>query len=132
MLKEIFALMCLISFVSCQNSFTGSPQTVSAGELTNQYEKSNTNVRTMYNGKEIRVRGYAKNKAKLPAAGEHEGLIQLEEKGGASRRQVNCWFTKSDAGEFEQVKGEQYLTVRGVFNGEISTELKFCKLVKVE
>lgn len=125
-------LMGLISLMSCQNSLSGSPQTVSAGELTSQYEKSNVNIRTMYNGKEIRVRGYAKDKAKPPRDGEHEGLIQLEEKGGASRRQVNCWFSKNDAAEFEQIKGDQYVTVKGIFNGEISTELKFCKLVKVE
>lgn len=117
---------------ACQNNSSDSPQTVSAGDLTKQYEKSNASDRNMYNGKEIIVRGYARRAAAMPKDSDNEGQLSLEEKGGASVRQVTCWFSRKEAAKFEQIKGDQYVTVKGVFNGEMGAELKFCKLVKVE
>ncbi|HVF46553.1 MAG TPA: hypothetical protein VNA17_03205 [Pyrinomonadaceae bacterium] len=33
---------------------------------------------------------------------------------------------------FSKIKGGQYVTVRGVFSGEIGATLKFCNLVEIE
>ena len=43
-----------------------------------------------------------------------------------------CWFSKDHAEQFSKLKGWQYITVKGVFNGEVGAELKFCKLVGIE
>ena len=39
---------------------------------------------------------------------------------------------KEQTAEFSKIKGGQYMTVKGIFNGEARADLKFCKLVKVE
>ena len=56
----------------------------------------------------------------------------LEESEIKQPRHVACWFSKDQSEQFSQVRGNQYLTVKGVFNGEADAELKFCKLVGIE
>ncbi len=109
---------------------------VSAGELTKEYEKSKESVRSKYDGKEIVVRGYAmftatmvERDSLMTEAGG--GLISLTEKDLDSEL-VKCWFGKADAPEFSKIKGDQFVTVKGIFSGDRGTELKFCKLVKIE
>lgn len=68
----------------------------------------------------------------MPGRDEYEGLITVEEKDGDGVSQILCWFSQKEAAEFSRVRGDQYVTVKGVFNGELGTELKFCKLVKIE
>ena len=63
--------------------------------------------------------------------GDDQGSVQLEEKDQPTRKVV-CWFSKDHAEQFSKLKGGQYITVKGVFNGEADAELKFCKLVKIE
>jgi hypothetical protein len=132
MSKKIFALMVLTISTACHRDLSNSQQPLSAGDLTKQYDISKTNVRSMYNGKEIVVRGYVTGTAAMPNVGDNEGQIALDEKGTVSVRQVTCWFSKNDAAEFSKIKGDQYVTVKGVFNGELGAELKFCKLIKIE
>ena len=86
-------------------------------------------MRGKYDGKEIIVRGYTSTTATLPRAGDDQGSVLLEEKGHESGRQVACWFSKEQTAEFSKIKGGQYVTVKGVFNGEAGAELKFCKLI---
>ena len=100
--------------------------------LVEAYEQSSVAVRTRYDGKEITVRGYAALAAVMPEAGSDQGSVQLEDKGLKSTRRVVCWFSREQSETFSKVKGEQYITVRGVFNGEGGADLKFCKLVGVE
>jgi len=68
----------------------------------------------------------------MPQPDADQGLVLLQEKESQSVSKVICWFSREQATEFSKIKGDQYLTVRGIFNGERGVELKFCKLVKVE
>ena len=105
---------------------------VSARNLAEEYKHSSTAVRTQYDGKEITVRGYVGVAAVMPQVGSDQGSIQLADRELQSDRRVVCWFSKEQREIFSQVKGAQYITVRGVFNGESGADLKFCKLVGVE
>jgi len=68
----------------------------------------------------------------MPQPDVDQGSVSLEEKENQSVSKVVCWFSREQTTEFAKIKGGQYLTVRGVFNGERGVELRFCKLVKVE
>ena len=89
-------------------------------------------MRSKYDGKEITVRGYTLVAATMPQPGADQGSVLLEDKEIKPQRQVACWFSKDQIDQFSQIKGGQYVTVRGVFNGEAGAELKFCKLVSIE
>ena len=128
----IFILLNVAILTACQSASSGSQQPVSARTLAEEYEQSSAAVRSKYDGKEIIVSGYAMIAAKLPQSGDDQGSVLLEEKGRNTSRQVACWFSKDQAEQFSKIKGEQYITVRGIFNGEAGAELKFCKLVKIE
>lgn len=132
MWKSLFALLGLTLVTACQSASSGAPKPVSAGNLTEEYERSSAGVRSKYDGKEITVRGYALFAAKMPQPGDDQGSVSLEEKGRDPVRQVTCWFSREQAGEFSKINGGQYVTVKGIFNGEAGAELKFCKLVKIE
>jgi putative nucleic acid binding protein len=110
----------------------GSTKPLSAGALSEDYEKSSAEVRRKYDGKEIVVMGYTAATPTLPQPGEDQGFVFLTEKGRSFKLQVTCWFSRDQAGEFSKVKADQYLTVKGVFNGEAGPELRFCKLVKIK
>lgn len=132
MWQSILVWLSVTMLAACQSASSGGPKPVSAGNLTKEYERSSAGVRSKYDGKEITVRGYALFAAKMPQPGDDQGSVSLEEKGRGPVRQVTCWFSKEQAGEFAKIKGSQYATVKGIFNGEAGAELKFCKLVKVE
>ena len=130
-MTSILILLGLTMLTACQSASSGVPMPISAGNLTEEYERAGNGVRGKYDGKEITVRGYTPVGATLPRAGE-EGSVALQEKGRDPDRPVTCWFSKEQATEFAKIKGGQYLTVKGVFNGEVGADLKFCKLVQVE
>jgi hypothetical protein len=130
--KSIFVLLSLTMLTACQNASSRSQEPLSAGSLAEEYERSNASVRSKYDGKEIIVRGYTITVATMPHEGHDQGSVWLEEKGRNAARQVACWFSRDQAEQFSQIKGEQYITVKGIFNGEAGADLKFCKLVKVE
>jgi tRNA_anti-like len=121
-----------ISWTGCQRAALGSREAISAESLIEEYEKSSAAVRSNYDGKEITVRGYAVIAAKMPQPGDDQGSVLLEEQERRLARRVACWFSKDHSEQFSKIKGEQYLTVRGIFNGEAGPDLKFCKLVKIE
>ena len=126
----ILIIAAFVIMTACQRGMFNS--TLSVGELTKEYEKSSKAVRSKYDGKEITVRGYSLIGATLPRDDDDAGLISLDEKDGDPLLSVTCWFRQPDATEFAKIKGEQFVTVKGIFDGEITTDLKFCKLVKVE
>ena len=131
-MKSILVLLSLAMLSACQSASSGAPKPVSAGKLTAEYQESSAGVRSKYDGKEITVRGYTLIAATMPRPDDDQGSVLLEEKGRDQGRPVACWFSKEEAAEFSKIKGGQYVTVKGVFNGEVGAELKFCKLVKVE
>ncbi len=127
-----FVLLSLLILTACQPVSSRSPETLSAGSLAEEYERSNAAVRSKYDGKEIIVRGYTLNVATMPREGHDQGSVWLEEKGRNASRQVACWFSRDQADQFSKIKGTQYITVKGIFNGEAGVDLKFCKLVKID
>jgi hypothetical protein len=131
-LKSILVSLSLTMLAACQSASSGATKAVSVGNLTREYEQSSASVRRKYDGKEITVRGYTLIGAKLPGPADDQGSVLLEEDGREPGRYVTCWFSKEQAAEFSKVSGAQYLTVKGIFNGEVGAELKFCKLIKVE
>lgn len=130
MRKKIFISAVFMISAACQSNLLGLKQTLSAGDLTREYRQSKAGVRSKYDGKEITVRGYVITQAAMPDEDDYEGLITLEESDGEATSKILCWFSRREAAEFSKIKGDQYVTVKGVFNGELGTELKFCKLVK--
>ena len=70
--------------------------------------------------------------ATMPRAANDQGSVLLEEKDLKLTRQVACWFSKDQADQFSKIKGGQYITVKGIFNGEAGAELRFCRLVTIE
>lgn len=110
----------------------GSTKPLSVAALSNDYEKSRAEMRRKYDGKEIIVSGFTASPATMPKSCEDQGSVFLAEKDGPMRRQVTCWFTKDQAKEFSNAKVGEFVTVKGVFSGEIGPELRFCKLVKIE
>ena len=131
-LGTVLVLLVLLVITNCHRSSQEMIVPVSARNLAEEYEHSSTAVRTQYDGKEITVRGYAGVAAVMPQVGSDQGSIQLADRELQSDRRVVCWFSKEQREIFSQVKGAQYITVRGVFNGESGVDLKFCKLVGVE
>ena len=118
----------LLEFTSCQPTSLGSPKPISATTLADEYQRSSAAVRSKYDGKEIVVSGYAVVAPTLPT--DDQGSMLLEE--GQPARKVVCWFSKDQAEQFSKIKGGQFITVKGVFNGEVGAELKFCKLAKID
>lgn len=131
MLKTIVISTIAILAAACQSLSPAFQQTLSAGDLTAEYVRSKADVRQKYDGKEVSVRGYAPVQASMPRDDEYEGLLRLEEEKNFSL-QVLCRFTRNEASKFAAIKGGEYVTVKGVFNGERGTELRFCTLVNIE
>ncbi len=127
-----FVLLSLAILTSCQPASSQEPSSVSARTLADEYERSSAAVRGKYDGKEITVMGYAPIAAAMPRLGADQGLVVLDEKEGRLAGRVACWFSKDQTPEFSKLKGGEYITVKGIFNGEAGVDLKFCKLVRIE
>ena len=131
-LRLAFVLLDLLLFTACGTASSEQPKPVSAGALTKEYQESTTDARRKYDGREITVNGPTVMAAMMPPSGGEQGLVFLEEKGANPPRRVACWFSKDQVDQFSKIKAGQYITVKGVFNGEAGVELKFCKLVSLE
>jgi tRNA_anti-like len=130
--QGLLSLCGLLMLMNCQRATVVENVSLSARTLADEYERSTSIVRRMYDGKPITVRGYTPVAATMPQPGNDQGWILLEEKESKPVRQIVCWFSKDQTEPFSKIKGEQYITVRGIFNGEAGAELKFCKLVDIE
>jgi hypothetical protein len=128
--KSLLVIVSLLALLSCQPASLGSPKPISVRTLVAEYQRSNAAVRSKYDGKEIIVSGYVVISPRLPI-GDDQGSVQLEEKDKPARKVV-CWFSRDQAEQFSKIEGGQYITVKGVFNGEVGVELKFCRLVKID
>ena len=124
-----------LTMAACQAASSrqpAQPEPVSAGALTKEYQESTTETRRKYDGREITVKGLTTMTAMMPPSGSDQGVVFLEEEGANPPRRVSCWFSKDQADQFSKLKGGQFITVKGIFNGEAGAELKFCKLVKID
>ena len=106
---------------------------VAAVDLLKEYEKSKEDTKRKYDGKEIVVRGYSFAPPQMPKGNEWAGggSVTVGEK-NYTVEDINCYFDKADAASFEKIKGDQYIVVQGVFDGEMFPKMKPCRLVKVE
>ncbi len=95
-----------------------------------KYKKSKSDL-NQYKGKEITVRGYIFSKPIVPSSNT-QGLAMLNESDTTMGASIACWFEKSDSEDFAKLTGEQYITVKGVFDGQSSHELNSCRLVRSE
>jgi len=131
-IKSLLVLLILTMTTTCQTAALNASPAVSAGALTTEYQRSSADVRSKYDGKEIVVRGYAPLASRVPQPGDDQGSVFLKEKGNDSALELTCWFSKHQTQEFSKIKGEQYITVKGIFNGEAGVDLKFCQLLRIE
>ena len=134
-LRLAFVLLGLTVLMACEAASSRQPvppEPASAGALIKEYQESSTDARRKYDGREITVKGLTVMTAMMPPSGGEQGLVFLEDKEANPARRVACWFSKDQADQFSQIKGGQYITVKGIFNGEAGADLKFCKLVKIE
>ena len=105
---------------------------ISAVELAKSFETSKADTNSRYDGKEITVRGYAFVKPTIMESNGGRGVVVLDEKDGDWKHQVSCYFDAKDREEFAKVKGSQYITVTGSYEGDIMPEIRSCRLVGVE
>jgi hypothetical protein len=131
-LRLAFFVFSLTLLAACQAASSGQTEPVSAGALTKEYQASTIDARRKYDGREITVKGLTVMTAMMPPSGSDQGLVFLEEKGANPARRVACWFSKDQVEQFSKITSGQFITVKGIFNGEAGAELKFCKLVKIE
>lgn len=105
---------------------------LSGFDLDKQHRKSKESV-SQYNGKEIVVRGYVYT-APIAPTENGAGLVRLGEKDVSIKETfigTACWFEKEEAANFAGIK-EQYIIVKGTFDGKYLTELRYCKLISKE
>ena len=127
-LRIVLSTLALTMAFACD--YGGPGGAISAGDLVNAYERSSADVRSRYEGKEITVRGKAMLQSSLLEANYTEGLIAVKDDGGQIRGHVNCWFSQNNAANFANISENQSVVVQGIFDGENTTDLKFCRLVK--
>jgi hypothetical protein len=131
--RSPLVMVSLLASIGCQPASLGSPKPISVRTLAEEYERSTAAVRTKYDGKEITVSGYPAEAAIMPQPGDDDqGLVLLEEEDRKPMQQVACWFSTDQAQQFSTIKSVQFITVKGIFNGEAGADLRFCKLVKIE
>lgn len=134
-LLGLLPTLAIVSFAcatGCRSRSTGASPALPVDTLVRDYEESRAEVRRKYDGHEITVRGYASSAPTMPRNGADQGSVMLEENETKQPRHVACWFSKDQSEQFSQVRGNQYLTVKGIFNGEADAELKFCKLIRID
>ncbi len=105
--------------------------TIEAADLLKRYKSSKESVRNDYEGKQITVRGYALTSATLPKSDRIFGILGIMEKGETSA-EIQCRFSLADSEKFSKIKGDQFVTVKGVFGVDLLPQIKPCTLVKVE
>ncbi len=128
-LRAVLALLSLALPAACQTAAL-MPE-LSAGVLAEEYEKASNSIRSKYDGKEIRVAGFTPVAPTMPQDAADQGFVLLRAEKQNTAGPVTCWFTLAQSGEFSRITGGQYLTVKGVFNGEGGAALRFCKVIKI-
>jgi hypothetical protein len=105
---------------------------LSAGDLIRACNDSEAKTQAENDGKELTLRGFSMIAAQMPKSATERGLFSIGEKDDPVG-DVFCWFDQADAAAFARVKGNQFVTVKGIFDGRASCPaLNHCKVVKIE
>jgi hypothetical protein len=130
-----FLAICLSACgtgTSSNNSSSSEVKPMPVGALMSEYKKSKEETVKKYTGKTLIVKGYASVPPIMPKGADDTGILTLNEKGGDMSLYLTCQFTQADKAGFEQIKGEQMVSITGTFDDSISTALKNCQVVKVD
>jgi len=96
-------------------------------------QKQSGKKESQYNGQEFTVKGYLYSA--VTGASDTGGfaiLYDREDISNAAAASVTCFYNKNESSAFAKLKGKQYITVKGVFDGTSLAALKECQLVSVE
>lgn len=115
---------------SCGSGSGTLTRNITAEKLADKYNVSVEAARREFDGKELEVKGYVSEPVSMPNRDQSEGLILLGPEKKSSGPPVRCWFSRYESAEFADVEAGQPITVKGIFNGESGTVIKFCKLVQ--
>lgn len=135
----IFAIAIIsISLTACggaassNNSNASEVKPMPVGALLSGYKNSKDETVKKYIGKNLIVKGYAMVAPIMPNGADDVGILILSEKGGDALTTLTCQFKQSDKTGFQQIKGDQMVSVTGTFDDSISTALKNCQVIKVD
>lgn len=87
-----------------------------------------------YNDQELTVRGYVVS-APTNSASDDRSLLLLYDKEdilASDAVSISCWYETSERESFAKIKGRQFVTVKGVFDGSSLPKLNECRIVSVE
>lgn len=136
---KIFGKIILsVSLAACggagaaNTSNSTEPQPMPVGALLTEYKQSKDATVKKYTGKNLIVKGYTSIAPIMPTGADDAGILTLIEKGSDQSSYLTCQFRQSDKAGFEKIKGDQTVSVTGVFDDSISTALKNCQVVKVD
>ena len=143
MKKQLTAILGIaifsICFAACggaanstNSANSAEPQPMPVGALLGEYKQSKDATVKKYTGKTLVVKGYTSIAPIMPKGADDTGILTLGEKGGDQSLYLTCQFKQADQAGFEKIKGEQTVSVTGVFDDSISTALKDCRVVKVD
>lgn len=136
MWKILLIITIFAAFAACKTDSTATktsePPPMPVGALMNEYKQSKDATVKKYTGKTLIVKGYAMIAPIMPNGADDAGILVLTEKGGDPLMSLTCQFKQSDKAGFEQIKGDQMVSVTGTFDDSTSTALKNCMVVKVE
>ncbi len=87
-----------------------------------------------YNGREFTARGWVVS-APTKSTSDDRSLLMLYDKEdilAADAVSVSCWYETSERESFSKIKGRQFVTVKGSFDGSSLPKLNKCQIVSVE
>lgn len=125
------------SILACSRPLTLSPsKPLSASEVAKDFKSLGETAAKEKYGTDVTLRGFTWNKGeileKLEGGMMETGSINLGE-GKDTVNVISCEFSRNDLPDFQKVKGEQYVTVRGTLAVERKmVRLTYCKLVSVD
>lgn len=135
MRKQLLLITIFAVFAACKTASTETKPKdappMPVGALMNEYKLSKDATVKKYTGKALIVKGYAMIAPIMPNGADDAGILLLNEKGGDPLLNLVCRFKASDKAGFEQVKGDQTVSVTGTFDDSISTALENCMVIKV-
>lgn len=136
MWKKLLLLTIFAAFAACKTGSTETkptdPPPMPVGALMSEYKNAKDATVKKYTGKTLIVKGYAMIAPIMPNGADDAGILGLNEKGGDPLMSLTCQFKQADKAGFEQIKGDQMVSVTGTFDDSISTALKNCMVIKVD
>ena len=133
----LFTVFATLFSLSCGSAPSGSNKSADAppmafGTLASEFKSSSAATRDKYKGKNLTIKGYAGIAPIMPTGASDAGILSISEKGGDLSLMLSCQFTAAEKAEFSRVKGDQTVTVTGVYDDDLSMRLKSCRILNVE